>query len=129
MWSKMEHTNPTDEILKNFIWKNFKLTEIWQRESSARNTLNTLSTNSAFVNILPYLLYYLHLLCVYLVYMCIYAYTYTHMIFSESFESKLVPTHVVPNTNRSLEGDGTILLVFVCSPGEDGGILGIFLSI
>jgi len=41
----------------------------------------------------------------------------------------LVPTHVVPNTNRSLEGDGTILLVFVCSPGEDGGILGIFLSI
>ena len=41
----------------------------------------------------------------------------------------LVPTHVVPNTNRSLEGDGTILLVCVCSPGEDGGILGIFLSI
>lgn len=112
MWSKMEHTNPTDEILKNFIWKNFKLTEIWQRESSARNTLNTLSTNSAFVNILPYLLYYLHLLCVYLVYMCIYAYTYTHMIFSESFESKLpvscpLPQYsVFPNRNILLHNHG-----------------------
>ena len=41
----------------------------------------------------------------------------------------LVPTHVVPNTNRSLEDDGTVRIVFVCSPGEDGGVLGIFLSL
>ena len=41
----------------------------------------------------------------------------------------LVPTHVVPNTNRSLEDDGTVRIVFVCSPGEDDGVLGIFLSL
>ena len=89
----MEGTNSIDEILKNFIWKNFKLTEIWQRKSSTKNTLNTLSTNSSFVNILPCSLYYLDFLslCIYCIciYIYLYAYTYIHMIFFESFESKL----------------------------------------
>lgn len=30
----------------------------------------------------------------------------------------LIPTHVVPNTNRSLEDNGAVLLFFVCGTGR-----------
>lgn len=75
MSSKVEGTNPTDEILKNFWFgNNFKLTERLQGKSSTKNTHIPFTHTHLLLTFCPACF----IICTLCIYMHIHTYIYTH---------------------------------------------------